>query len=194
MPPPSMPRGYLPRLPSGSYLAHAVVFWTHPVKDRVRGWLTRELHHEFRELMLHAAFRERLLCPVYVLMPDHLHFVWMGLDPASNQRQATSFLRARLEPRLAPCRFQHQAYDHVLRDSERRRSAFAAICHYVAANPVRAGLVAQADAWPFTGCVVPGYPDLGPLNPDYWARFWRIYDAEVSLVTSAATQAGRKSS
>jgi len=182
-----MPRGYLPRLAPGSYRAHAVVFWTHTVENRARGWLTPNLHHEFRELMLHAAFREHLLCPIYVLMPDHLHLVWMGLNPGSDQRRAASFLRARLESKLAPHRFQHQAHDHILRDSERKRSAFGAICTYVAANPVRARLVADPRAWPFQGCVVPGYPDLDPLAGDFWEKFWRIHNATIRLVTSAAT-------
>ncbi|HTX64273.1 MAG TPA: hypothetical protein VMD31_00740 [Opitutaceae bacterium] len=188
-PPPLMPRGNLPRLAPESYRAQAVVFWTHTIEHRARGWLTRELHLEFRELMLHAAFRERLLCPIYVLMPDHFHLLWVGVSSSSDQRRAASFLRVRLEPRLAPARLQHQAYDHVLRDSERKRSAFASICAYVAANPVRAGLVTDPGAWPFTGCVVPGYPNLRPLAADYWGKFWRIHNASTGLVTSAATEA-----
>ncbi len=165
MQPPFAPRGYLPRLAPEFYRTHAVVFWTHTVKNRAQGWLTTEFHHEFRELMLHASSREHLLCPIYVLMPDHLHLVWTRTSPGSDQRRAATFLRARLEPRLAPIRFQHQAYDHVLRDSERKRSAFANICAYVAANPVRAGLAEHDNEWPFTGCIVPGYPDLTPTAP-----------------------------
>ena len=188
MPPPSIrPRGYLPRLAAEHYRDQAVIFWTHTVKDRARGWLTAGWHHEFRELMLHAAHREQLLCPIYTLMPDHIHLVWMGIGAASDQRRASAFLRSHLESKLAPHRLQHQAYDHVLRASERRRHAFAATCAYIAANPVRAGLAAHADEWPFTGCIVPGFPDLKPLSPDFEPRFWRLYDARISLVTSAAT-------
>jgi REP element-mobilizing transposase RayT len=50
--------------------------------------------------MLHAAAREGLFCPVYCLMPDHLHLVWMGLRLDSDQRNAMSFLRTYLEPAL----------------------------------------------------------------------------------------------
>ncbi|HZI30731.1 MAG TPA: hypothetical protein VFF11_00215, partial [Candidatus Binatia bacterium] len=70
---------YLPRLPRGYYQADAVVFWTLTVFDKVKGWLTSAFHQRFRELMLHTAAREGLACPIYCLMPDHIHLVWMGL-------------------------------------------------------------------------------------------------------------------
>ena len=62
---------YLPRLAREHYQADAVVFWTLTVFDRTRGWLTPAFHSRFRELMLHAAAREGLACPIYCLMPDH---------------------------------------------------------------------------------------------------------------------------
>ena len=66
---------YLPRLKRVFYQADAVVFWTLPVSHRQQGWLTDGFHAVFREMMLHAAAREGLLCPAYCLMPDHLHLV-----------------------------------------------------------------------------------------------------------------------
>jgi putative transposase len=67
----------------------------------------------------------------------------------------------------------------VLRDQHRTQSAFAAICSYIAQNPVRSDLAASARAWPFTGCVIPGCPSMHPLNDDFWETFWRIYNAAV---------------
>lgn len=75
----------LPRLPREYYQADAVVFWTLTLFDRARGWLTPAFHKSFRELMFHAAAREDLICPIYCLMPDHLHLVWMGLRLDSNK-------------------------------------------------------------------------------------------------------------
>jgi len=46
----------------------------------------------FRELLLHAAARQGFFCPVYVLMPDHLHVVWMGMRVCTDQRLANRFL------------------------------------------------------------------------------------------------------
>ena len=168
---------FLPRLPRPYYQGDAVVHWTQTIFDRARGWLTPEFHQRFRELMLHAAAREALLCPVYCLMPDHIHLIWMGLRLETDQLNAMAFLRTYLEPLLQPAKFQPQAEDNVLREEERKRGAFAATCFYIAANPVRAELVTDPVQWPFTGCVVPGYPKLHPLAEGFWPKFWKIYSA-----------------
>src|SRR6266446_4823258 len=97
---------YLPRLRREFYQADAVVFWTPPISHRQQGWLNDPFHAAFRELMLHAAAREALLCLAYCLMPDHIHFVWMGLRLDTDQRNGAKFLRAQLGPFLKPAKFQ----------------------------------------------------------------------------------------
>jgi hypothetical protein len=166
---------YLPRLSREHYQADAVVFWTLTVFDKAKGWLTPAFHQRFQNLMLHAAAREGLVCPVYCLMPDHLHLVWMGLRLDSDQINGMAFLRTYLEPELSPARFQPQPQDEVLRAEQRKRNAFAKVCFYIAANPVRAKLIGEMEIWPFTGCSIPGYPKLNPLDKDYWSKFWRIF-------------------
>jgi putative transposase len=165
----------LPRLPREYYQGDAVVFWTLTLFDKASGWLTPALHQRFRELMLHTAAREGLACPSYCLMPDHLHLVWMGLRLDTDQLNGMAFLRTYLEPELAPAKFQPQAQDEVLREKDRKRNAFAKVCFYIVENPVRAELAAKSDLWPYTGCVVPGYPKLHPFEEDYWPKFWRIF-------------------
>jgi len=166
---------YLPRLPREHYQGDAVVFWTLTMFDKATGWLTPSVQSRFRELLLHAAAREGLACPIYCLMPDHIHFVWMGLRLDTDQLNGIAFLRTYLEPELSPARFQPQAQDEVLRQGHRERNAFAKICFYIAANPVRDELVAKPEDWPFIGCVIPGYPKSNPLAEDYWPKFWKIY-------------------
>jgi REP element-mobilizing transposase RayT len=166
---------YLPRLPREHYQADAVVFWTLTVFDKAKGWLMPAFHQRFRELMLHAAARKGLVCPIYCLMPDHLHLVWMGLRLDSDQINGMAFLRTHLEPELSPAKFQPQPQDKVLRVEQRKRNAFAKVCFYIAANPVRAELIGEKKVWPFTGCVISGYPKLNPLTEDYWSKFWRIF-------------------
>jgi REP element-mobilizing transposase RayT len=146
-----------------------------PIAWRGTGWLDETFHAQFREMMLHTAAREGLFCPVYCLMPDHLHLIWMGLRRNSDQRNGIKYLREHLGPALRPHRFQHQAHDHVLRQEERKRDAFARVCCYILANPVRAGSISESEIWPFVGAVVPGYPKLHPLADDFWPKFWRIY-------------------
>jgi len=172
-------KGHLPRLQPQHYQGHAVVFWTDTLEARARGWLTPAFHATFRELMLHAAAREHLFCPAYCLMPDHMHLVWMGLRRQSNQLNAMKFLRTHLEPELGEGgEWQHQPHDHVLREQERQRNAFASACFYTLANPVRAKLVERERDWPFLGAVVPGYPTLHPLAEGFWELFWKLYTKE----------------
>jgi putative transposase len=166
---------YLPRLPREYYQGDAVVHWTLPVFCRRKGWLGDRFHAVFRELMLHTAVREGLFCATYCLMPDHLHVVWMGLRLDSDQLKGMAFLRKYLEPELAPQRFQHQAHDHMLKQEERRRNAFAGVCNYILENPLRAELVKHPADWPFSGAVVPGYPEMHPLVGDFWRLFWKLY-------------------
>jgi putative transposase len=166
---------YLPRLPREHHQGDAVVHWTLPIALRQKGWLDERFHSAFRELMLHTATREGLFCPVYCLMPDHLHLVWMGLRLDTDQLNGMAFLRTHLKSKLAPQRFQHQAHDHVRKPDERRRTAFATTCLYDLENPVRAGLVQEASAWAFTGAIIPGYPTLHPLQEGFWQQLWKLY-------------------
>ena len=167
---------YLPRLKREFYQADAVVFWTIPIANRATGWLNPNFHSAFRETMFHAAFRESLLCPAYCLMPDHIHFVWMGLEPDSDQLNGIKFLRAQLGPSLKPAVFQHQAYDHVLSIQECQLNAFSLACgEYVLDNPQKAGLVKKNSDWPYLGAVIPGYPRLNPISDDFWPWLWKHY-------------------
>jgi putative transposase len=174
-PPPKTFPKILPRLPPEYYLGDAVVFWTFTTFDRRTGWLNDKFHTTFRELMLHTLIREKLLCPIYCLMPDHLHFIWMGCSPPTNQKKAIAFFRTHLEPQLKPAKFQTQAHDHVLRVQDRRKNAFTKICNYIAENPVRAGLAITTETWSYTNCLIPGYPKLHPFVSGFWDKFWKIY-------------------
>ena len=42
-------------------------------------------------------------------------------------------------------------------------------------NPVRADITAAARDYPFTGAVIPGFPDLAVHRDDYWEIFWTIH-------------------
>lgn len=169
---------YLPRLRREFYQGDAVIFWTMPVHLRKQGWLSEGFHAVFREMMLHAADREGLLCPAYCLMPDHIHFVWMGIRCAADQRNGMKFVRAQISPLLRPSEFQHQAYDHVLKPKERQRKMFSLACaDYILLNPFKRELVSRPSDWPYLGAIVPGYPHLNPFSPDYWPWFWKHYFA-----------------
>ncbi|EMI58403.1 hypothetical protein RSSM_00130, partial [Rhodopirellula sallentina SM41] len=94
----------------------------------------------------------------------------MGLHAQCDQLNAMKHFRPRCDESLQRIGFalQDQAYDHVLKDEERMPSHFRDLCDYIARNPERRGLV-EIDGfmkYAFTGCLVPGYPELKPFAPD----------------------------
>jgi len=95
------PRHHLPRLERAHYQAFAAVHWRLRVEPDAPGWLDERFHFQFRELLTHACARERLFCPAYCLMPDHLHLMWLGLALESDQLNAMKFLRLHLNRLLA---------------------------------------------------------------------------------------------
>jgi putative transposase len=170
---------YLKRLPVEYYRGQACVHWSMTIDDRRTRWLIPIFHSKFREILAHTMFRYGLCCPIYCCMPDHLHLLWIGILDGSDQRNAAKYLRKQLNPILEKlnARFQKQPYDHVLREEDRERDAFETVVEYIARNPERAGLV-KADSYreyPYTGCLVPDYPELTLWQNEYWDRFWRIY-------------------
>ncbi len=189
---PFLPKSKLPRLSREFYQGRAAVLWTHTFEDRATDWLDNKFHARFREVLLHAGARHQLACPVYVLMPDHWHLVWLGLAEESDQRLATAFLRQHLKLTLGKGRLQNRAHDHVLRETERERGNFMAACNYVRDNPVRGGLCAAWQDWPYLGGMIAGYPDLDPRTNAYWEKFWRIHSrlagtGQIPALTRRAT-------
>lgn len=147
------------------------------IDQRRTGWLKPNFLYRFRELLTHATFRYRLACPIFCLMPDHLHMIWIGIDERSDQLKACKYFRKHLNESLSrSChKLQHQAYDRVLRDNERTETGFGDLVNYIARNPERAKLV-PVDGYPsyaYTGCLFPGYPELRLWQTDFWPRFWR---------------------
>jgi REP element-mobilizing transposase RayT len=170
---------YLKRLPPEYYRGESFVHWSMTMEHRKTGWLIPTFYYKFREVLTHTMFRYGLCCPIYCCMPDHIHLLWLGLCEKSDQRNAARFFRKQLNSILEKlgCRFQQQPYDHVLREDERQETAFEAVVEYIARNPERKQLV-QPDhyrEYPFTGCLVPGYPELNVGQGDFWKRFWRIH-------------------
>ncbi len=171
-------RNHLRRLPAEFYRSHAIVHWSLTMLDREQGWLTPIFYYRFRELLTHTAFRYGIACPIFCLMPDHLHMVWMGLFDTSDQLLAMKHFRKSCNESLKRINheLQDQSYDHVLKEEERLADQFRTICKYVATNPERAGLVkagGYAD-YKFSGCLVPGYPQLRPFEPNFWDEYDRV--------------------
>jgi len=92
----------------------------------------------------------------YVLMPDHLHlFVCVppgavGLSVWMKSLKNTLSRHWRESGIEAP-HWQKGFFDHLIRSGESHAEKWK----YVRENPVRAGLVEHADAWPYGGAIQP---------------------------------------
>ncbi|WP_425398407.1 hypothetical protein [Aeoliella sp.] len=172
-------RDYLRRLPAGYYQGHAYVHWSLTIQGRRQGWLKPIFYYRFRELLTHTAFRYQICCPIFCCMPDHFHLLWIGFADDSDQRVAMRYFRRQLNATLKALGFelQSQGHDHVLTEEERERDAFETVVEYIARNPERAGLVEvdKFNVYPYSSCLLPGYPEIKPFVEDYWPTFWRVY-------------------
>ena len=101
--------------------------------------------------MLEDAAREtgfRLLA--YCFMPDHLHLLVEGLEGSDLAQLMKGFKQSSsydYKRRVGRPLWQRSYYDHVLRGSDELRPAI----EYILENPMRAGLVDDPGAYPFSG-------------------------------------------
>jgi putative transposase len=135
---------------------HPVYFITACVAKR-RPLLANDLAHViFRDKWSGLSGRHGWAVGRYVVMPDHVHFFLRplldGAKPLSEivgrwkEWTAKRILSALGES--APLR-QPEFFDHVLRSEDSMSEKWV----YVRENPVRAGLVAVAEDWPYAGSI-----------------------------------------
>ena len=89
----------------------------------------------------------------YVIMPDHVHLFVRGPDDFQLGRWVGRLKQALAKrfalTTLSPI-WQRGFFDHPLRSDE----SYAQKWNYVRENPIRAGLVTNADDWPYSGEIV----------------------------------------
>jgi putative transposase len=129
-------------------------------------------HHELAELILalYSARRDRgeMALHAYCIMPDHYHMLVTlhGDASISSVVRATHSLFAPTCRRVAKVRgrlWQRRFYDHVIRDA----ADFQTRLSYVHGNPVRAGLVEEPVAYPWSSLRF-WEEGIGPVRCDCW--------------------------
>jgi len=85
----------------------------------------------------------------YVIMPDHLHFFCApAIHPAHPLRRWCGFWKNAVARQCeVETLWQRDLWDRQLRAGD----SYSEKWNYVRNNPVRAGLVAEADDWPYQG-------------------------------------------
>ena len=135
------------------WIKNPVYFLTACTADRAPLLATLLSHEILRAEWTSATIRHGWQIGRYVVMPDHVHFFACPLPTAKplsaflhtwKPWTAKGILAALGRP--APL-WQPRTFDHVLRE----RDSYAEKWTYVEQNPVRAGLVPIAAAWPYAG-------------------------------------------
>ncbi len=94
----------------------------------------------------HLANHLQTLC--YVIMPDHLHWLFQ-LGSTATLSQVVRSYKAKVSISLGQHVWQNGFHDHALRVAE----DVIAVARYIVANPLRAGLCRKLGDYPFWNAV-----------------------------------------
>ena len=149
--PPRHMRDKRPRLDPALYTGLQQYFLTFCVAGRRGVFVDATTVGVVRDQILRSAADFYFAVIAYCFMPDHVHLLIEALrddaDAArfvhqAKQRSGYAFSKQRGSPLWQP-----SFYDHILRGTE----ATLSVVRYILENPVRAGLVAAPEDYPFSG-------------------------------------------
>jgi putative transposase len=117
---------------------------------------TRETGNALLESVVFRHEHEHWFIRLFLLMPDHLHFLASFPADARPMQSIISGWKA-WTAKSCGIRWQRDYFEHRLRAEE----SFAAKADYIRENPVRAGLVKDRAGWPW---VVSSDPRDGKIS------------------------------
>jgi putative transposase len=132
-------------------------------ENRAR-WILELLRTEsvFNSFVIHA----------YCLMPDHLHFLAEGTDSASDLKRFVRNFKIKASRPYAKEAgdrlWQRDFYEHVMQLTD----SFESIAWYIWMNPVRKGLVAKPQEYPFSGSFTGMRMPIAWNSPS-WSPPWK---------------------
>jgi REP element-mobilizing transposase RayT len=105
-------------------------------------------------------------------MPNHFHFLGEGLSPSSDLLNFVLTLKLKTSrtyrQRISAPLWQKKFFDHILRENDSPEL----VAWYIWLNPVRKGLCAQPNAYPFSGALTTAIPRLHP-STSTWHPPWK---------------------
>ena len=138
-----------------SSLPHEIPLWVDPSKEtyfitincQERGRNQLALPHVAEALFDTVRHRQAnfLWWPyLFLLMPDHLHAL-LSFPPSNKPIKLIVSKWKEWTAKQLGLKWQDDFFEHRMRREESRREK----ADYILANPVRAGLVARGDEWPY---------------------------------------------
>jgi putative transposase len=141
------------RLPRDCYKGKITAAFTLCLKENVKIFGNHEIVTKFVQILSMIEEKNDCIVLVYCFMPDHQHVILNGKSDDSDlwkaivsYKQNTGFWFSKNEP---TCRWQKDFYDHIIRKDENLKTQIK----YLLDNPVRKGLVAYWQDYPFKGSI-----------------------------------------
>jgi putative transposase len=160
------------RLAASSYVGQQHYFVTICCFNRRRIFASRGRCSWLLELFRSECADRQFAVHAYCLMPDHFHFLAEGLgatDDLLNLIKSFKLKTSRTYARqTGQILWQRKFFDHILRSNESVES----VARYIWMNPVRKGLSAAAQAYPFSGSFTSSIKRANP-PVDAWLPPWR---------------------
>jgi putative transposase len=139
------------RLSKDAYRGQVTVSITACIQHRRTPFVDGGIVGVFVDLLRHSIAKRYCEALIYCFMPDHLHVVFHGKDDDADTWQAMVDFKQKSGYWFGRCRpefcWQKDFHDHVVRSSE----DLGVHIRYIADNPVRLGLAAAWDQYPYTG-------------------------------------------
>ena len=125
-------------------------FVTFCTRDREPLLANPDVHTTLQDFSKRGHREKNVAMGRYVIMPDHVHFFVSGPHEfiLANYVRMMKVCLGKAVSRIKP--WQEGFFDHLVRSSE----SYSQKWDYVRMNPVRAGLVTNADDWPYQGEIV----------------------------------------
>jgi REP element-mobilizing transposase RayT len=146
-----MPYAYPPHLDDFDYIGMYVYHLTFCTLDRAPVFTSADKVALVVRQILRAAQEEHFEITAHCAMPDHLHLIVAGEHVASNCK---AFIKAAKQysgyyyaQKYGQKLWQRYGYEHVVRDEIERFLTIG----YVLSNPVKEGLAARPEDYPFIG-------------------------------------------
>jgi putative transposase len=141
------------RLEKDDYRGEISVSFTLCIKDRFQLFQNASIVNIFENILRFEAERAFCIIPVYCYMPDHQHLIVSGRNSGSDTfkfikayKQKTGYW---LSNNQINAGWQKDFFDHIIR----KEQSLVNVARYILDNPVRKGLVANWQDYPFKGSI-----------------------------------------
>ena len=153
------------RIPGGTY------FFTLVTHERRAIFSADPAVQALRDSLHHVARKHPFTTLAYVLLPDHLHVIWRLPPNDDDYPLRWRLVKHGVSTRLGPGIWQPRYWEHRIRDE----ADFERHADYIHFNPVKHGLVTNAQVWPHSSLRV--YVERGDYAPD-WGKESPAYEGQ----------------